>query len=65
VNIQEKLGNIGHRLSLELNAKSVFAAMESYIKIKVSELTQLKGYQQNIAKEVRQYLLSNADDTFL
>ncbi|ETS77183.1 hypothetical protein PFICI_11057 [Pestalotiopsis fici W106-1] len=63
--IEEKLCDVAHRLSLELNAKSVSAAVESYIQFKVSELTRIKGYQQGIANEVRQYLSSHADDTFL
>ncbi|KAF7518824.1 hypothetical protein G7054_g13313 [Neopestalotiopsis clavispora] len=65
VEIEEKLFDVAHRLSLELNAKSVSTAVETYINFKVSGLTQLKGYQENIAEEVRRYLLSNANDTFL
>ncbi|KAF7514864.1 hypothetical protein G7054_g14934 [Neopestalotiopsis clavispora] len=65
VEIEEKLFGVAHTLSLELNGKSISAAVESYIKFKVSELTQLKGYQENTAVEVRRYLSSNADDTFL
>jgi hypothetical protein len=65
VGIQEKLRGVARRLSLELNAKSVSAAVESYIKVKVSELTRMKRYPEHIAEEVRRYLSSNADDTFL
>jgi Cdc6-like AAA superfamily ATPase len=65
IEIEEKLCDVAHRLSLELNAKSISAAVQSYIEFKVSELTQLKGYQESTAKEVRRYLSSNANDTFL
>ncbi|CAJ2508647.1 Uu.00g136730.m01.CDS01 [Anthostomella pinea] len=63
--IEEELSNVAHRLSLEVNAKSVAAAVDSYILHKVSQLVQRKSYRDNTADEVRQYLSSNADGTFL
>ncbi|CAJ2508696.1 Uu.00g137220.m01.CDS01 [Anthostomella pinea] len=63
--IEEELSNVAHRLSLEVNAKSVAAAVDSYILHKVSQLIQRKSYRDNTADEVRQYLSSNADSTFL
>lgn len=65
VEVEEKLSDVAHRLSLELNAKSVSAAVKSYIEFKVSELTQMKGYQKSTADEVRRYLSANANNTFL
>lgn len=50
VETEEKLCDVAHRLSLELNAKSVSAAVGSYIEFKVSERTQIKGYQKSTAR---------------
>ena len=63
--IEEQLCSVAQRLSLELNAESVSAAVDNYIVFKVSQLRKQKGYRENIADEVRQYLLLNADGTFL
>ncbi|KAF4474795.1 Vegetative incompatibility protein HET-E-1 [Colletotrichum fructicola Nara gc5] len=57
--------NQSQRLSLELNAKSVSTAVDSYITLKISKLGELKGYSPNTASEARQYLSSNAAGTFL
>ncbi|GKT61435.1 nwd1 protein [Colletotrichum tofieldiae] len=63
--IEERLRTVAQRLSLEVNAKSVSTAVDSYITFKTSQLSQLKGYRDDTASEVRQYLSSNADGTFL
>ena len=63
--IEEQLCNVAQRLSLEVNAESVTAAVDIYIAHKVSELVQRKGYRENTAEEVRRYLSSKADGTFL
>lgn len=63
--IEEQLCNVVQRFSLEVNAESFAAAVDSYIVSKISQLSQRKGYGKNVAHEVRQYLLSNADGTFL
>ncbi|KAI3547300.1 hypothetical protein CSPX01_03737 [Colletotrichum filicis] len=63
--IEEQLGTVAQRLSLELNASSVSIAVDSYIVAKVAELSQLKGYQDDTASQVFQYLSSNANGTFL
>ncbi|WQF90411.1 Putative quinoprotein alcohol dehydrogenase-like superfamily [Colletotrichum destructivum] len=63
--IEERLRTVAQRLSLEVNAKSVSTAVDSYITFKTSQLSQLKGYRDDTASEVRQYLASNADGTFL
>jgi hypothetical protein len=53
------------RLSLELNEKSISAAVGVYIHHKVDELTKLKKYDDNTQTAVYQHLSSNAADTFL
>ncbi|GKT61158.1 vegetative incompatibility protein HET-E-1 [Colletotrichum tofieldiae] len=63
--IDERLRTVAQRLSLEVNAKSVSKAVTSYITFKMSQLIQRKGYRDEIASELSQYLLSNADGTFL
>ncbi|KAH7009231.1 NACHT domain-containing protein [Microdochium trichocladiopsis] len=63
--IEEPLREVAHRLSLEVNEKSVAKAVDTYIEHKVSKLARRKGYRENLAKEVQQYLSSKADGTFL
>jgi hypothetical protein len=57
--IEEQLEHAGHkvRLSLELNAESVSAA--------VSQLAQQKNYDEQTQAAVLKHLKSNASDTFL
>ncbi|KAF2729085.1 WD40 repeat-like protein [Polyplosphaeria fusca] len=66
-NIEERLERAGDkvRLSLELNAESVSAAVRSYIKHKVSRLAQDKKYSDQTEQAVLDYLYTNANDTFL
>jgi hypothetical protein len=65
--IEAQLEQAGHkvRLSLELNAKSVAAAVRIFIQRKVDQLAQEKQYKPEIRHAVLQHLTSNADDTFL
>ncbi|KAF2679408.1 hypothetical protein K458DRAFT_116012 [Lentithecium fluviatile CBS 122367] len=65
--IEERLGRAGNkvRLSLELNAESVSAAVRSYIRHKVSRLAQDKKYSEQTEHAVLDYLHTNANDTFL
>lgn len=65
-NIEELLQQAGHKvkLSLELNAKSVSAAVSTFIKHKVDNLANLKEYKEP-QEAVLKYLKSNANDTFL
>ncbi|KAJ0103744.1 NACHT-domain-containing protein [Diaporthe amygdali] len=63
--IREETYYVAQELALEVNAKSVAAAVDRCIMHKVSQLVQRKGYRDNIAEEVRQHLLSNAESTFL
>ncbi|CAG8971769.1 hypothetical protein HYALB_00001878 [Hymenoscyphus albidus] len=65
VAIKEKLCNTAQSFSLELNPEFLHTAVGSYIERKVSELTRLKGYEENTALEVRRYLLSKADTNLL
>ncbi|KAK4176017.1 NACHT domain-containing protein [Triangularia setosa] len=53
------------RLSLELNAKSVTAAVNAYIYHKVDDLSRRKKYDTATKSEVQNYLSSNANGTFL
>lgn len=66
-NIEERLERAGDklRLSLELNADSVSAAVRSYIQHKVSRLAQEKRYNDETKGAVLRYLYTNANDTFL
>jgi hypothetical protein len=65
--IEAQLERVGHEvsLSLELNAKSVAAAVDIFIQQKVDHLAQEKQYKPEIRHAVLQHLTSNANDTFL
>jgi hypothetical protein len=53
------------RLSLELNAESVSAAVGVFIQHKVSQLAQQKKYDRQTQDAVLKQLTANADGTFL
>ncbi|KAM0449365.1 hypothetical protein ACHAO4_007712 [Trichoderma viride] len=55
----------GVRLCLELNETSVSTAVQAYIKHKMQELTEKKGYDTTMQNAVEQHLTSNAHGTFL
>ncbi|KAF2625510.1 WD40 repeat-like protein [Macroventuria anomochaeta] len=65
--IEEQLEQAGHkvRLSLELNAESVSAAVSVFIQHKVSQLAQQKKYDKQTQDAVFERLTTNANDTFL
>ena len=65
--IEERLKTAGQkvRLSLELNADSVSAAVSTYIRHKVLQLAQLKDYDNKTKSDVQDHLSLNAKDTFL
>ena len=65
--IEEQFEQTGHnvRLSLELNAESVSAAVSMFIQHKVSQLTQQKKYDKQTQDAVFESLTMNANDTFL
>jgi hypothetical protein len=65
--IEARLERIGHKvkLSLELNAKSVAAAVAVFIQRKVDQLVQEKQYKAETRDAVLQHLRANANDTFL
>jgi hypothetical protein len=65
--IQAQLERAGHkvRLSLELNAKSVAAAVAVFIRRKVDLLAQTRQYPAEVQDSVLKYLTLNANDTFL
>ena len=65
--IEERLQEQNEKatLSLELNAKSVSKAVNKYVEHKVNHLTQTKRYDDSIKTSVQEYLLSNANGTFL
>ncbi|OCK89247.1 HET-domain-containing protein [Cenococcum geophilum 1.58] len=65
--IEKKLNTAtqGTRLCLELNEKSVSAAVTSYIQCKVDQLAKENEYDNDTRDAVQRYLLSNANGTFL
>jgi hypothetical protein len=65
--IEAQLERAGHKvkLSLELNKKSVAAAVDVFIQQKVDQLAQEKRYKAEVKHAVLQHLRSNANDTFL
>ena len=65
--VEEQLQLASRKVSLclELNEDSITAAVGIYIDTKVAHIAQLKRYDDKTKDLVRQYLRSNADDTFL
>ena len=65
--IEQKFDKTGCKikLDLELNADSVSAAVNIFIKHKVSDLANRKDYDRETEEAVLEYLYSNADNTFL
>ncbi|KAI9695437.1 MAG: hypothetical protein M1820_008622 [Bogoriella megaspora] len=65
--IEERLERAGDkvRISLELNAESVSAAVRSYIGHEVSRVAQGKKYDDGTKRAVLDYLHTNANNTFL
>ncbi|KAF2137698.1 uncharacterized protein K452DRAFT_353384, partial [Aplosporella prunicola CBS 121167] len=53
------------KLSLELNAKWVSQAVDTFISYKVTQLARNKGYDRETIQAVREHLKKNANDTFL
>ena len=67
LDIEAQLERAGHKvkLSLELNAQSVAAAVDVFIQQKVDQLAQEKRYKAEVRHAVLKHLRSNANDTFL
>ncbi|KAL5372064.1 hypothetical protein DPSP01_013774 [Paraphaeosphaeria sporulosa] len=67
LDIKAQLEQTGYKvkLSLELNAHSVAAAVDVFIQWKVDHLAQEKGYKAEVRHAVLQHLRLNANDTFL
>jgi hypothetical protein len=65
--IEEQLERAEHktRLSLELNAESVAAAVKIFVQQKARQLAQEKRLTPEVQDAVLQHLTSNANDTFL
>ncbi|KAF2029885.1 HET-domain-containing protein [Setomelanomma holmii] len=65
--VEAQLERAGHkvRLSLELNAESVVAAVAVFVQRKVDHLAQEQQYNADVQDAVLQHLTSNANDTFL
>ncbi|KAF5849242.1 hypothetical protein GGP41_006191 [Bipolaris sorokiniana] len=65
--IKKELEHAKHkiRLSLELNAESVAAAVEVFIQEKVCRIAHKNRYTPEVQDAVFQHLTSNANDTFL
>lgn len=53
------------RLCLELNEKSVSAAVTTYIEVKVKRLAEVNHFSPEVKTTIQDHLLSNARDTFL
>ena len=53
------------RLCLELNEKSISAAVNTFIRFKVDRLAKRNRYNDDTRDTVQSYLSSNANDTFL
>lgn len=53
------------RLSLELNTESISAAVKIYIRYQVERLQRIKNLSEPMRNDIVEYLVSNADDTFL
>lgn len=65
--IEAQLGQAEQKiwLSLELNAKSVSAAVSVFIEHKALQLAQEKKYDKKMQDAVFNYLITNTNDTFL
>lgn len=66
-NVQDILLNTENKsvISLELNSESVSAAIRTYIYYQVERLSKEKRYQQDVRDSIQEYLINNADGTFL
>ncbi|KAL6689999.1 hypothetical protein J3F84DRAFT_398617 [Trichoderma pleuroticola] len=66
-NVQDVLLNTANKsvISLELNSESVSAAIRTYIHYQVELLSKEKRYQQDTRDSIQEYLINNADGTFL
>lgn len=67
INVQDVLLKTENKsvISLELNSESVSAAIRTYIYYQVELLSKEKRYQQDIRDSIQEYLIDNADGTFL
>ena len=65
--IEERLETAGEkvRVSLELNTRSISIAVSKYIDYRVAQLAQVKKYDDKTKNDVRDYLSTNANGTFL
>jgi hypothetical protein len=63
--IEAQLEQAGHKLSLELNAASVAAAVDIFILQKIDQLAQEKQYKAEVRSAVLKHLTLNANGTFL
>nr|CEG04908.1 unnamed protein product [Fusarium clavum] len=67
LDIEKKLDNTTQKvtLPLESNEDSISKAVHSYIHHKVGQLASEKCYNENLQVAVQEYLISNANGTFL
>ncbi|KAL2889225.1 Vegetative incompatibility protein HET-E-1 [Ceratocystis lukuohia] len=65
--IEQGLNDVtqGAKIHLEINEDSVSLAVDFFIKYKVDQLVQKKGYGGEVKEAVLEYLQSNAHGTFL
>lgn len=66
-NIEKQLVNTEHKavLCLELNQDSTAMALQAYIKYKANQLAQKRRLSEETHQIVAEYLISNAQNTFL
>jgi hypothetical protein len=62
--IEKSMGDYVRKLSLELNAEHISTAVSKFIRHKVLQLEQQKGYDNKLRDAVLDYLSTNANDTF-
>jgi NACHT domain len=65
--IEERLETTGYTVSLclELNQQSISAAVNTYIEFKTLQLAEQKKYDDKTRVAMQEYLVLNANDTFL
>ncbi|EPE08721.1 hypothetical protein F503_04308 [Ophiostoma piceae UAMH 11346] len=65
--IEEGMADVGNivPLKLELNQRTVSAAVGTYIRRKVDKLAKTKSYTDKVKRDVHKYLSENAQGTFL
>lgn len=64
-NQKHYINNQRHYISLEFNLSHVFKAVDKFIDIKIAKLACRKKYDSQLKLSIKNYLLCNAEGTFL